>query len=80
MVNRRDGDRFKHQKLNKGGSGDRQKYIYLGGLLIKMTRTNPVRLLSNIEIRMAIAKRIDVGDSPCLAIVAVSMDVIGAVV
>ena len=23
MVNRRDGDRLKHQKLSKGGSGDR---------------------------------------------------------
>ncbi|MCA6622364.1 MAG: hypothetical protein IM542_07260 [Pseudanabaena sp. M165S2SP1A06QC] len=23
MVNRRDGDRFKHQKLSKRGSGDR---------------------------------------------------------
>ena len=52
----------------------------MGGLLIKMTRTNPVMLLTIIERRIEIAKRMDVVDSPLLISIDGSMGVMGDVV
>ena len=48
--------------------------IYREGLEIKMIRTSPVSPVNRNERRMAIAKMIAVGESPCWTIAVVSID------